>query len=121
MRALTQADLYCMKYTAYRRFSFSPSIRMMHHFGIPSTEVRLGTIPAAGGTQRLPRLAGKSVAMEMILAGRSLSAHEALKSRIVSKVLPNEEDLRREILGLGEKIAMNRSGANNEWKRILSR
>ena len=52
-------------------------------FGQP--EIRLGIIPGAGGTQRLPRLIGKSKAMDLILTARTLNAQEAEQAGIVSR------------------------------------
>ncbi|WP_027256348.1 3-hydroxyacyl-CoA dehydrogenase NAD-binding domain-containing protein [Leisingera aquimarina] len=57
-----------------------PSARM----GLP--EVNLGILPGAGGTQRLPRLAGTEAALEMITSGRHVSAAEALEKGIIDKI-----------------------------------
>jgi enoyl-CoA hydratase len=58
-------------------------------FGQP--EVRLGIIPGAGGTQRLPRAVGKAKAMDLCLTGRMMDAQEAEKAGLVSRVIPADQ------------------------------
>ena len=65
-------------------------------FGQP--EIKLGIIPGAGGTQRLPRAVGKSKAMDMALTGRMMDAAEAERSGLVSRVVPLDK-LMGEALG----------------------
>ncbi len=57
-------------------------------FGYP--EIRLGIIPALGGTQRLPRLIGRAQATEMILTGEPISAAEAYRVELVSQIVKTE-------------------------------
>jgi enoyl-CoA hydratase len=71
-------------------------------FGQP--EVNLGIIPGSGGTQRLARTLGKYRAMEMVLAGESLSASDAERLGLVNRVVPVEL-LLEEAKGLAQKIA----------------
>jgi len=94
-------------------------------FGQP--EIRLGTIPGAGGTQRLTRLIGKSKAMEMILTGRMMDADEAERAGLVSRVLP-ADTLVVEALRVATQIAelsrpvvtMAREAVNRAYETTLA-
>jgi len=85
-------------------------------FGFPETE--LGLIPAAGGCLRAPRILGDSLAREMVLFGRQLSAEEALRFGLVSEVLPDEGLLER-ALALAGKAAARHSLATRLAKQAL--
>ena len=71
-------------------------------FGQP--EIRIGTIPGAGGTQRLTRLVGKSKAMDMCLTGRQMDAYEAERCGLVSRIVPASQ-LRATALETAETVA----------------
>jgi enoyl-CoA hydratase len=71
-------------------------------FGQP--EVTIGVIPGAGGTQRLTRQVGKSIAMEMILNNRILNAQEALQFGLINRVSPVDRYLEDALL-LASEIA----------------
>jgi len=67
-------------------------------------EIKIGTMPGAGGTQLLTRAVGKVKAMEMILTGRTLTAQEALACGLINKVVPLELYL-QEAVSLAREIA----------------
>lgn len=71
-------------------------------FGQP--EITIGILPGAGATQRLPRLIGKSKAMDMILTGRMIDAEEAERIGLVARVIPPEK-LLQEAIATAQHIA----------------
>ena len=70
-------------------------------FGLP--EPGLGIIPAAGGSQTLPRTIGQAAALEILLSGRWLDAKEALKLKLVNRIIPRAE-LYKEAETMARKI-----------------
>lgn len=71
-------------------------------FGQP--EILIGTIPGFGGTQRLPRLIGRTRALEMCLTGRMITAKEAEAWGLVTRIV-SPDQLQQEAMALAQKIA----------------
>jgi 3-hydroxyacyl-CoA dehydrogenase len=74
--------------------------------GLP--EVLIGILPGGGGTQRLPRLVGPKIALDMITSGRHVPAPEAARYGILDEVLPEGADLRTEAIAFAQRIADRR-------------
>ncbi len=81
-------------------------------------EVNLGVIPGFAGTQRLPRLVGSGVAMELLLTGNVITAEEAHKIGLVDKVVP-AEGLTEEVMNLASVISLKCDGAVAFNKKAL--
>ena len=81
------------------------------------TEVKLGALPGGGGTQWLPRLIGMGDAMLMMLTGEPVSAEEALRLRLVQKVVADDA-LMAEALRIAEVIADNGKSAVRLVKEV---
>jgi enoyl-CoA hydratase len=94
-------------------------------FGQP--EITLGTIPGAGGTQRLARFVGKAKAMDLCLTGRMMDATEAERAGLVSRVVPAAE-LLSEAVKVAERVAsmprpiamMVKESINRAWETTLT-
>lgn len=71
-------------------------------FGQP--EVKIGCIPGMGGSQRLTKLVGRAVAMDMVLTGRMMDAQEALRAGLVARVW-SQADLLNETMDVAQTIA----------------
>ncbi|MDD5093773.1 MAG: enoyl-CoA hydratase-related protein [Dehalococcoidia bacterium] len=87
-------------------------------FGLP--EVACGSIPAGGGTQRLPRIVGKSKALEMILTADIIDANEAYRVGLVNRVVPSA-GLAASVEALAEKIASKGPIAERYGKEAISK
>ncbi|MCX7240002.1 MAG: enoyl-CoA hydratase [Burkholderiales bacterium] len=87
-------------------------------FGQP--EIKLGIIPGAGGTQRLPRAVGKAKAMDLALTGRMMDAAEAERAGLVSRVVPTDK-LMEEALGAALMICSFSQVATMAAKESVNR
>lgn len=87
-------------------------------FGQP--EVNLGLISGWGGTQRLPRLVGKTRASEMLLVGEQISAAQALTIGLVNRVVP-DDSLLAEAMALGQKLLAKSPVALAKIKETIER
>lgn len=87
-------------------------------FGLP--EPGLGIIPAAGGSQTLPRVIGRAAALDMLLSGRWLTAPEALKLKLVNRVV-TRTNLYTEGKKLAEKIKSHSPAAVSALKQAVTR
>jgi len=83
-------------------------------------EIKLGIIPGAGGTQRLPKLVGMGRAMEMILTGEPVKADQALAMGLVNRVVEPDQ-LLQEVKALAETIAARPKLAVQYAKEAVSR
>ena len=87
-------------------------------FGLP--EVGLGIIPAAGGTQTLPRVIGRAKAMEMLLTNRWVNGEEAYRMGLVNRVVPREK-LLPTAEEMAERIASHAPAAVRNAKQAVVR
>lgn len=87
-------------------------------FGLP--EVGLGIIPAAGGTQTLPRTVGRGKALEMLLTNRWIDAEEACQIQLVNQVVAREK-LQERAKEMAEKIASHDPAAVRSAKQAVTR
>src|SRR5260221_46431 len=85
-------------------------------FGQP--EINLGILPGDGGTQRLPRLAGKALATLMIMSGEPIDAPTALRAGLVAEIAPPGQTLER-ALDLAERIAARAPVAQRLIKQAI--
>lgn len=81
-------------------------------------EINIGIIPGDGGTQRLPRTLGKSLAMYMVLTGDPISAQRALQAGLVLEVVPVADTVSRAV-AIGQRIAAHAPLSVQQAKRCV--
>lgn len=89
------------------------------NFGQP--EIKLGTVPGAGGSQRLTRAIGKSKAMELILTGKSFSGTDAEKWGLAARAFSSYEELMEQTLKTAEIIAGHSRVAVQAGKEVVNK
>lgn len=89
------------------------------NFGQP--EIKLGTVPGAGGSQRLTRAIGKSRAMELILTGKFFSGREAYEWGVAARTFPTYEELMEATLNTAETIAGYSKVAVQAGKEVVNK
>ena len=82
-------------------------VRQSAKLGLP--EIKLGLFPAAGGTQRLPRLVGLQTATEMILSGNPISGDAAAACGLADRVVADDDDFIAQALGYAEELVATRA------------
>ena len=95
-------------------FRYMSEVKAM--IGVP--EVTLGLLPGAGGTQRLPRLIGRSKATELLLTGQGLQGPDALAIGLVDRIYPMDR-LLDESIKLAEKLSQGATQAIGQIKACL--
>ncbi|MEX8520311.1 MAG: enoyl-CoA hydratase-related protein [Leptothrix sp. (in: b-proteobacteria)] len=89
-------------------------------------EITLAAMPGAGGTQRLARVVGKHVAMDLLLTGRALTAEEALAAGLVSRIVPDDQleeaakAVARQVASFSGPVARRIKASVNETQVHLS-
>ncbi|MFC2001492.1 enoyl-CoA hydratase/isomerase family protein [Chloroflexota bacterium] len=86
-----------------------------------SPEINIGIIPAAGGTQRLPRLIGKAKAKELLFTGKSITATEAKEIGLINKVVSSKEELIEACLVLASELAEKAPLALMQLKHLVNK
>jgi len=101
-------------------FALACDFRLMGKGKIGLTEVSLGLIPGAGGTQRLTRLIGRAKATELIFLAKKLEAQEAQEIGLITKAVP-PENLEQEAMAFAEQLAEGAVKAMGLAKRAIDR
>ncbi|KAK2467844.1 hypothetical protein APHAL10511_000139 [Amanita phalloides] len=87
-------------------------------FGQP--EINLGVIPGGGGSQRLAHIIGKSRTMELVLTGRMITAQDADKWGLVSRVVEGEGEVVKEAVAMAKEIASKSQVATQAAKEVVN-